>query len=297
MNSPRFPEWLRRPLAYGAGIAATHGVLDDLGLATVCHGAKCPNISECFAKRTATFMILGTVCTRRCAFCNIGGAKENPKPKPVEVDEPERIATASRRMKLRHVVITSVTRDDLPDGGASHFAHGIELIRTNEISIEVLTPDFNGNENSIRAVAESGPDVYNHNIETVPRLYGAVRPGADYERSLSLIKLVKNEFPNIVTKSGMMVGCGETLEEVLAVMDDLRSSDCDVITIGQYLAPSEKHLPIHRFVVPEEFSEMKNAAKEKGFLGVACGPYVRSSYNAAYVFGKAGKTDTVDSTV
>jgi lipoic acid synthetase len=282
-KKPRFPRWLRRPIAHGAGIEATRKILDELGLATVCHGAKCPNIGECFSRHTATFMILGRVCTRNCRFCNISEGV----PEPIAKDEPQRIAEAAARMNLRHVVITSVTRDDLPDGGAGIFARCIELVHNDQRTVEVLTPDFEGNRDSIRAVARAGPEVYNHNVETVPRLYREVRPGADYERSLDILRLVKNEFQHIVTKSGMMVGCGETPDEALSVMDDLRRAGCDVITVGQYLAPSEKHLPVRRFVPPEEFSELEKAARRKGFRAAACGPYVRSSYNAAEILGNA----------
>jgi lipoic acid synthetase len=289
-SSSRLPRWLRRPLAHGAGIAATQGVLDELNLATVCRGARCPNIGECFARRTATFMILGKICTRRCAFCNVGGgAEKSHAPEPVAADEPERVAEAAKRLGLRHVVITSVTRDDLPDGGASHFARCIARVREIGCTVEVLTPDFRGDDAAVRAVAEAGPEVYNHNIETVPALYEKVRPGADYAVSLELLKLVKTEFPAIITKSGLMVGCGETDGEVLSVMDDLRGVRCDVITIGQYLAPSGAHLPISRFVPPEEFAAFERAAHKKGFLAAACGPYVRSSYDASGVLDAARK--------
>ncbi|TET31729.1 MAG: lipoyl synthase [Planctomycetota bacterium] len=281
-KKPRFPQWLRRPIAHGAGIEATRKILGELGLATVCHGAKCPNIGECFSRHTATFMILGRVCTRNCRFCNISEGR----PEPVAEDEAGRVAKAAARMNLRHVVITSVTRDDLPDGGAGVFARCIELLHNDGRTVEVLTPDFRGSMKAIRTVAKAGPEVYNHNVETVPRLYRDVRPGADYERSLELLRLVKDEFQHIATKSGMMVGCGETPDEVLSVMDDLRCAACDVITIGQYLAPSEKHLPVARFAPPGEFNELEKAARRKGFLAAACGPYIRSSYNAADILSK-----------
>jgi lipoic acid synthetase len=334
-------------------------LLEELGLTTVCQNARCPNIMECFTRHTATFMILGNVCTRDCGFC----AVRSGSPLPVDPDEPRRVAEAVRRLRLRHAVITSVTRDDLPDGGASHFAATIRAIREagavrepplQSVIIEVLTPDFKGVPEHIRLVAEARPDIYNHNVETVPRLYPRVRPQADYRRSLELLALVKAEgvriaggchserseesrrsanetlrgvYPEPVnetlrfaqgdrqvsplrrahgdhsarasreagptalrgfTKSGLMVGLGETDEEVRGVMKDLRGVGCDILTIGQYLRPSPDHLPIARFVHPDTFADYERAARDLGFLAVASGPFVRSSYNAEHVFRQIG---------
>jgi lipoic acid synthetase len=249
----------------------------------------CPNQCECFGRETVTFMILGKVCTRRCRFC----AVEKGTPAPVDAEEPERVATAAEKLKLRHVVVTSVTRDDLADGGASQFARTVEEIaRRASSTVEVLTPDFKGDERAIRVVADAGPDVYNHNLESVPSLYETVRPGADYERSLRLLKLVKGHGGCRFTKSGVMLGLGESIDEVLGVMRDLRGAGCDLLTLGQYLAPSKEHLPVARFVHPDEFEELAAKAREMGFSGVSSGPFVRSSHMAGELFEGAKDRQT-----
>lgn len=278
----RLPEWLRNksPLA-----AETHGVrevLKELNLNTVCHSAQCPNRGQCYGEGTATFLILGNVCTRNCRFCAVGKGAV----KPIVEDEPERVLAAVSRLKLRHAVITSVTRDDLPDGGASQFVKIIRLIKENlaGVSVEVLTPDFQGDKGAIVSVAEAGPDIYNHNLETVPRLYEKIRPMADYRRSLDLLKLVKEHGRKLMTKSGIMVGLGETAEEVERVMDALRMVDCDILTIGQYLQPTREHLPVVEYVKPEMFEAWERLALRKGFKHVASGPLVRSSFHAGNIF-------------
>ncbi|MGD8241133.1 MAG: lipoyl synthase [Armatimonadota bacterium] len=275
----RLPPWLKVKAPKGPRLRATKGVVDRHCLHTVCESAKCPNIGECFSHRTATFMILGSACTRNCTFC----AVEHADPQPVDPDEPDRVAAAAAELGLRHVVVTSVTRDDLPDGGAEHFAQTIRAVRARlpEASVEVLTPDFEGREGDMAAVAAAGPDVYNHNVETVPRLYSRVRPEAEYARSLHLLEYVKRSCAQSVTKSGLMVGLGETDAEVVDVLRDLRAVGCDSITVGQYLRPSPRHLPVERYVPPEQFAEYARAATELGFGHVASAPFVRSSYNAA----------------
>jgi lipoic acid synthetase len=262
-----------------------HGLLDGLNLHTICQSALCPNIGKCFTAGTATFLILGDVCTRRCTFC----AVKKGFPGPVDEAEPEHLLEAVQKLGLSYVVITSVTRDDLPDGGASQFARTVSLLRENaaDIMVEVLVPDFRGSEEAIRMVVESGPQVFNHNVETVPRLYLEVRAGADYARSLELLYLVKKIDPEITTKSGLMLGLGESTEEVVEVMRDLREANCDLLTIGQYLQPSAKHHPVIRFVPPEEFAEYETIGREMGFAEVASSPLVRSSYRAAELFDKA----------
>jgi lipoic acid synthetase len=276
----RLPKWLKRPLPSGA-YAATDRLLEDLRLNTVCRGAKCPNIFECYGRGTATFLILGTACTRSCTFCAIGSGPTEP----VDEDEPVRVAEAAKRLKLKHVVITSVTRDDLSDGGAAYFAAVIREIRkVLDCTIEVLTPDFQGDESAIRAVLEARPDVYNHNIETVSRLYPEVRPGADYERSLALLKLVGTEGVNIHTKSGMMLGLGESGAEIEKTLHDIRKAGCEILTIGQYLAPSENHHAIDKFYTPEEFEEWKQRALDLDFKHVFSAPFVRRSYRAESIF-------------
>jgi lipoic acid synthetase len=275
----RLPPWLKVKAPKRPRLRATKGVLDRHCLHTVCESAKCPNIGECFARRTATFMILGNACTRNCTFC----AVEHAEPQPLDQTEPERVAAATAELGLRHVVITSVTRDDLPDGGARHFVRTIHAVRDRlpKTSIEVLTPDFLGHEDDIAAVAQAGPDVYNHNVETVPRLYAQVRPEAEYARSLHLLHYVNENYPDLFTKSGMMVGFGETDAEVGDALRDLRAVGCDSVTIGQYLRPSPRHLPVERYVTPEQFAEYATLATEIGFRHVASAPFVRSSYNAA----------------
>ncbi len=269
----RLPAWFKQKLASPQTMTTMHGLLDGLHLHTICQSAHCPNIGNCFSSGTATFLILGDVCTRRCTFCAVDkGCPPSPDP-----EEPEHLAEAVQKLKLSYVVITSVTRDDLPDGGAAHFAHTITLLRQRSgATVEVLVPDFRGSEEAIRTVVEAGPQVINHNVETVPRLYSTVRPGASYERSLELLYTAKQLDPQMVTKSGLMLGLGESREEALEVMADLREAECDLLTIGQYLQPSAGHHPVVRFVTPEEFSDYALAGAEMGFAGVASAPLVRS---------------------
>lgn len=272
----RLPPWLKRPLPQ-AGMAYTSGVISDLRLETVCESAKCPNRTECWSHRTATFMILGNVCTRPCGFCSVPKGKTEI----VQLDEPERVAEAAARLGLRYVVITSVTRDDLPDGGAEHFYQCVLAVRARTgAEVEVLTPDFLGNTAAIDRVVEARPDVFNHNTETVPRLYTRVRRNADYRRTLDLLARVKQLAPDMPTKSGLMLGLGETMDEVLDVCADLRSVGCDILTIGQYLQPTPAHLPVERYIPPAEFDEIGDLARRLGFRLVASGPFVRSSYHA-----------------
>ena len=276
---PRLPEWLRIKLPTAGGFFETRNLLQDLRLHTVCESAKCPNHWECWSKGTATFMIAGDRCTRACGFCAVSTAK----PFPLELDEPARVAEATRRMKLKHVVITAVARDDLADGGAEHFKRTIEAVRELNpgIVIEVLVPDFNEKEFAIDLVLSAQPEIFNHNLETVRRLTPQVRSRAMYDRSLSVIKKVKERSAKeIFTKSGIMLGLGETEEELLQAMRDLRAADCDILTLGQYLQPTLKHLPVVQFVTPEKFREYGQRAEEMGFTHVASGPMVRSSYHA-----------------
>jgi lipoic acid synthetase len=273
----RLPSWLKRPLPAGNENFFTHNLLRELRLETVCENARCPNRPECYSRRTATFMILGNVCTRPCGFCSV----PRGAPEALEDDEPARVAEAAARLGLRHVVITSVTRDDLPDGGADHFYRCILAVRQRTgAAVEVLTPDFLGDVAAIDRVLEARPEVYNHNMETVPRLYRKVRGRADYQRSLDLLAHVKRRAPEIVTKSGLMLGLGETTEELLDVLADLRAAGCDTLTLGQYLAPTLKHIPVVRYVPPEEFDALGELARSLGFAKVASGPFVRSSYHA-----------------
>lgn len=275
--SRRLPSWLKRPLPKGNENFFTHNLLRELHLETVCENARCPNRPECYARRTATFMILGKLCTRPCGFCSV----PRGNPDAPESDEPERLAEAAVRLGLKHVVITSVTRDDLPDGGAEHFYQCVLAVRRGlDAAVEVLTPDFAGKQSAIDRVIESQPDVYNHNMETVPRLYKKVRGRADYQRSLDLLWRVKKQAPHIVTKSGLMLGLGETDEELLHVLADLRGVGCDTLTLGQYLAPTLKHIPVVRYLPPEEFDQLARLARSLGFKQVASGPFVRSSYHA-----------------
>ncbi len=274
---PRLPSWLKRRLPRGNENFFTQELLRELRLETVCENARCPNRPECYARRTATFMILGNVCTRPCGFCSV----PRGKPEVLEEDEPERVAEAAERLGLRHVVITSVTRDDLPDGGAEHFFQCVTAVRTRTGAVvEVLTPDFLGDTRAIDRVLEAGPEVYNHNMETVPRLYKKVRGRTDYQRSLDLLAYVKRRSPRTITKSGLMLGLGETTEELLEVLADLRAACCDTLTLGQYLAPTLKHIRVARFVPPEEFDRLAVLARSIGFTHVASGPFVRSSYHA-----------------
>ena len=275
----RLPRWLKRQIPKGNVDHMTSTVLEDLGLETVCDNAKCPNRMECYSQKTATFMILGNVCTRSCSFC----AVSRGRPEELELDEPDRLAEAAERLGLKHVVITSVTRDDLPDGGAEHFYQCVKAVRERTGStVEVLTPDFIGNVAGLDRVIEAAPDVFNHNTETVPRLYRRVRgPQSDYRWTLELLRRVKEADPNIKTKSGLMLGLGETREELFEVFADLLDVGCDFLTLGQYLQPStERYIPVERYIPPEEFDELGKAAESMGFTQVASGPFVRSSYHA-----------------
>lgn len=274
----RFPEWLKKELPSSANIAKTRELLEDLGLNTVCQSALCPNQSECFAKKTATFMIMGDICTRDCKFCAVVPGE----PEALDKEEPYRVAEAARRLQLRHVVITSVTRDDLPDGGAAHFAETVNAVRDKipEAVIEVLTPDFKGDTGALSIVINSRPHIFNHNVETVPSCYETVRPSADYYQSLKLLRDVKALDDSIYTKSGLMLGFGEGEDEVEQVINDLYEVGCDIITIGQYLQPSEKHLPVKEYIPPNIFKKFEIMAKELGFKHASSAPYVRSSFNA-----------------
>ena len=274
----RLPEWFRLQLPTASAYFATRNLIEDLKLHTVCESARCPNHWECWSKGTATFMIAGDRCTRACGFC----AVDTRKPMSLEADEPERVAEAARRMQLKHMVITAVARDDLVDGGAAHFQKVIERVRevTPEVLIEVLTPDFKDEDGPINTVVAARPDIFNHNIETVRSLSSKVRSVATYERSLSVLSKVKKRAPEIYTKSGLMLGLGETKEELLEAMTDLRSVGCDLLTLGQYLQPTKKHLKIEEFIHPDQFTEYKRIAEAMGFSYVASGPLVRSSYHA-----------------
>ena len=278
------PAWIRVRAPGAHAFDSTRQVLRAHRLTTVCEEAACPNIGECWGKRHATFMIMGATCTRACAFCNVATGK----PGALDASEPMRVADAVAALDLAHVVVTSVDRDDLADGGAVHFAATIAAIRRArpETSIEVLTPDFLRKEGALETVLAAAPDVLNHNVETVPSLYRRIRPGADYRHSLRLLARAKDRNPLLFTKSGMMVGLGETSEDVLAVMDDLRASGVDFLTIGQYLQPTRKHAAIDRFVTPEEFHAYRAIAEDKGFLLVASSPLTRSSYHAAEDFAR-----------
>jgi lipoic acid synthetase len=276
---PRLPEWLRLKLPTENTFARTRNLLDDLRLHTVCESAKCPNHWECWSKGTATFMIAGDRCTRACGFCAVSTAK----PFALETDEPQRVAEATRRMKLKHVVITAVARDDLADGGAEHFRRTIEAVRAANpgIVIEVLVPDFLEKDSSLESVLSAEPEIFNHNLETVRRLTPSVRSRATYDRSLSVLCKVKEKRgERIFTKSGLMLGLGETKDELLTAMDDLRRAHCDILTLGQYLQPTLKHLPVVEFIHPDAFADYKIRAEGMGFTHVASGPMVRSSYHA-----------------
>lgn len=278
------PDWIRVRAPQGVTYAETKQIVKDHKLTTVCEEAGCPNIGECWNKKHATFMIMGEVCTRACAFCNVATGK----PEDLDKFEPLRVGVAVERMGLKHVVITAVDRDDLDDCGADHFAKTIAAIRfkSPDTTVEILPGDFRGNMNSIDAVIRAKPDVFNHNLETVPRLYPTIRPGARYFRSLRLLERVKEVDPTQFTKSGLMVGLGETREEVAQVMDDMRAANIDFITIGQYLQPSPKHAPVDRFWTPEEFEQLTKLAKAKGFLMVSASPLTRSSHHAGEDFEK-----------
>jgi len=275
---PRLPEWFRLQLPTASAYFATRNLIDDLNLNTVCESAKCPNHWECWSQGTATFMIAGDRCTRACGFC----AVDTRKPMALEADEPERVAEATRRMKLRHVVITAVARDDLSDGGAAHFQKVIQRVREVNpgILIEVLTPDFKDDNAAIDTVLASRPEIFNHNLETIRRLTPEVRSVATYDRSLSVLRKVKERSPETFTKSGIMLGLGETEEELLEALGDLRAAGCNLLTLGQYLQPTKKHLPVVEFIHPNKFAEHKKTAEAMGFTYVASGPLVRSSYHA-----------------
>lgn len=280
LNPMRLPEWIKTKSF--TGLHNTRQILRSRRLSTVCEEARCPNIGMCFSKPTATFMILGSQCTRDCGFCSVASSL----PQPLDENEPENVAMAAEDMGLKYVVITSVTRDDLPDGGSSHFAGTVTAVRNRlpDAKIEVLTPDFKGAIDALRTVLEAGPDVFNHNIETVPRLYSIVRPQADYERSLDVLRNAKAMYPFINTKSGLMAGLGETFDEVAEVIRDISSTGCDFLTIGQYLRPSRENLPVVEYVRPETFDRYKEIALSIGFKAVASAPLVRSSMNAEEMF-------------
>ena len=276
---PRKPPWIRVKAPIGSAVSDLKALLREQGLHTVCEEASCPNIGECFSHGTATFMIMGDKCTRRCPFCDVA----HGRPDPLDPEEPEHLGRTVARMALRYVVITSVDRDDLRDGGAGHFAACIKAVRRHcpATRIEVLVPDFRGRmDPALDIFAVAPPDVFNHNLETVPRLYRSARPGSDYAWSLRLLECFKTVHPTVPTKSGIMLGLGETRDEVLEVLADLRAHNCDMLTLGQYLSPSRYHLPVERYWTPEEFDELGQRARELGFGNVASGPLVRSSYHA-----------------
>lgn len=275
------PDWLKVPPPWGEDFNRTRKVLNEYNLETVCKNANCPNIGECFGNGTATFLIMGNVCTRNCRFCNI----ETGKPVPLDDKEPLKVARAVKLLKLSYAVVTSVTRDDLPDGGAGHFAKTIQSIRelNPSCSIEVLVPDFKGDTEAVKTVLDAAPDVFNHNVETVPRLYIEMRPSANYQRSLDVLRYAASNRPDIPAKSGLMVGAGETIEELKSVFQDLHSAGVRILTIGQYLPPSRNHHPLDRYYAPEEFVMLRDAAIESGIEKVISSPLARSSYHAKEV--------------
>ncbi len=275
----RKPSWIRAKSPFHPNVKKLKSVLRDQQLHTVCEEAACPNLGECFGKGTATFMIMGDICTRRCPFCDVG----HGRPNPLDIDEPTKLANTIKAMGLKYVVITSVDRDDLRDGGADHFAQCIQNIRkTNpETEIEILVPDFRGRMDvALEIINNHPPDVFNHNLETIPRLYKQCRPGSDYQWSLDLLKRFKQKHSNVPSKSGLMLGLGEEIDEVVEVLRDMRAHDVEMLTLGQYLQPSKHHLPVERYVTPEEFDDLYKVAMELGFRHVASGPMVRSSYHA-----------------
>ena len=280
----RLPSWFKKRMPPPGVMAEMNTLLGGLHLNTICQSALCPNIGDCFTRHTATFLILGDTCTRNCTFC----AVSQGKPEPVDIREPQHVAEAVAKLGLKHVVITSVTRDDLPDGGAGHFARTIALLKQEnpDITVEVLVPDFEGSAEALRSVMATRPDVLNHNIETVPRLYPEVRPMANFSRSVELLRAAKTMNSSIITKSGLMVGLGETPDEVIEAMAALREASCDLLTIGQYLQPSPRHHPVVRFIPPEEFEEFARLGRNIGFRRVASAPLVRSSFDAAELYGK-----------
>ena len=279
------PKWLRRRLSQAGKFQATRGTIDGLELHTVCQEADCPNRAECYGRGTATFLLLGPDCTRGCTFCAVG----KTRPSPPDPAEPERVARAVERMGLDFCVLTMVTRDDLPDGGAGHVAATVEHLRRlrPEMGVEVLVSDLGGDQAALATVLAAKPQVFNHNVETVPRLYPGVRPQADFQRSLAVLRAARELDPQVVTKSGMMLGLGETSQEIAAVMDALVEAGCQVLTLGQYLAPSPQHHPVERYVPPEEFAALARQALERGFAAVASAPLVRSSYQAKAVYEQA----------
>ena len=282
MEALKKPSWLKKRIPPIQELEKVRAILGRGNLHTVCEEARCPNLGDCFSKGTATFLILGRVCTRNCGFC----AVERGTPLPLNESEPETVARAVRELTLQYVVLTSVTRDDLQDGGASHYAKAIRAIRAQDpgVKIEVLIPDLKGNRTALETILKERPDVLNHNVETVPRLYPQVRPQAGYRRSLELLEWVKETEPSMLTKSGLMLGLGETREEVLNLLADLREVGCDFLTIGQYLQPRPDRLPVVRYVPPEEFEDYRRIAQDMGFKGVASGPFVRSSFHASQMF-------------
>ena len=286
---PRLPEWARRPRTHFESLNKLKTELRTLNLHTVCESARCPNIHECFHRGAATFMILGNLCTRGCGFCSV--PKGNPRKQDMRLDpaEPANVARMAAAMKLKYVVITSVNRDDLEDGGSAHFAETVQLVRAAvpEARVEVLTPDFDGNLSAVARVLDAGPDVFNHNMETVPRLYRKVRPQADYRQSLEVLRFAREHRPEVLTKSGFMAGLGETAEEVHQLLRDLREQDTDVATIGQYLQPTRRNLPVAGYVTPEQFDAYRDFGLSLGFRMVFSGPLVRSSYMADVVSEQA----------
>lgn len=280
----RIPPWLRVKLPSGRTFNDTAQLLADLNLNTVCQNAKCPNTWDCFSRKVATFLIMGFVCTRNCAFCNITSGDIDP----LDIDEPRRVSEAVSRLQLKYTVITSVTRDDLPDGGAAHYAETINRIRTDhpDCAVEVLIPDFQGNLEALKTVIEAKPNVINHNVETSPDLYSEIRPQADYKQSLELLRRVKDLSNGIPAKSGLMVGLGESDEQVYKVIDDLAKINCDIVTVGQYMRPSKDHPAVKRYVEPHVFDEYAKYGKSLGIKHMFCAPLVRSSYNASESFKK-----------
>jgi lipoic acid synthetase len=278
----RLPAWLKRPLPAGRELLQTRRIVERSGIATVCEEARCPNLGECWSKRHATFMILGQRCTRRCHFCAVTTAR----PEPPEPSEPQRLAEAAAALRLQHVVVTAVARDDLPDEGAGHFAACVQALRgaVPNCVVEVLPADFHARDELLATLCDAGPDIYNHNQETVERLSPTIRPQARYSRSLEVLRTVKNLRPDMFTKSGLMVGLGETREELFQAMADLRAVGVEILTIGQYLRPTPGHAPVARYVPPQEFEEIAAQARELGFRSVSAGPFVRSSYNAGDIY-------------
>ncbi|MBI4335942.1 MAG: lipoyl synthase [Candidatus Omnitrophica bacterium] len=279
MRALKHPEWLKKKVVLNSGLDFTKSVIAEFGINTVCQSARCPNIFECFSRKTATFLILGNRCTRGCAFCSV----EKSAPRTLDQGEPGRVSQAARALGLRHVVITSVTRDDLADGGSGQFARTIEAVRKRmggDVEIEVLVPDFRGRKKDIKTVVGAGPDIFSHNMETVPGLYARIRPGADYNRSLNVLKLAKEIDPKLITKSAFMLGLGETEEEVIALMNGLLAAGCDQLAIGQYLRPSRGQIEVKEYVSPEMFARYKELGYTIGFRQVQSGPFVRSSYRS-----------------